>query len=67
VVQSSYDLFVTGGTTPVVPHFDRAYLPGGAWSTLGTVTDSVITGQASVPDATAQMREAYDRLHREAK
>src|SRR5690606_13335171 len=52
VLTSSYALFATDGQAPVVPHFDRVYLPNGAWSTLGTVTDSVITGQASVDDAT---------------
>lgn len=67
VLTSSYDLFVTDGQAPVVPHFDRVYLPNGAWSTLGTVTDSVITGQAGVGDATAQMRDAYERLHAEGQ
>lgn len=65
-LQSSYDLFVTPGDVPVMPHFDRVYLPNGAWSALGTVSDSVITGQSSPDEATAQMRDAYERLTKEA-
>ncbi|MDT0144837.1 ABC transporter substrate-binding protein [Microbacterium sp. PRC9] len=59
----SYETYVTSGTTPIAPYFDRVYLPNGAWDTLVAVTDSIVTGQSSVADATAQMERQYDTLY----
>lgn len=62
-VADSFDTYVTPGTTPVQPYFDRVYLPNGAWDTLIAVTDSVITGQSTVEAASTQMGRQYKTLY----
>lgn len=59
----SYAAYVTPGTTPIMPYFDRVYLPNGSWDTLVAVTDSIVTSQSSVADATAQMGRQYNTLY----
>jgi len=63
VLAPSYEKYVTSGTTPIAPYFDRVYLPNGAWDTLVAVTDSIVTSQSSVEAATAQMARQYDTLY----
>jgi raffinose/stachyose/melibiose transport system substrate-binding protein len=62
-VQSSYDTWVTEAQTPLVPYFDRVYLPNGMWNTLVTTTDSVITGQADVASAVGQVEQDFTSLY----
>lgn len=59
----SFNKYVTPGTTPVQPYFDRVYLPNGSWDTLIAVTDSVITGQSTVQAASTQMGRQYKTLY----
>lgn len=66
-LQESYDAFVTQTKTPVVPYFDRVYLPNGMWSTMVTTTDAVITGQAKAESATAEMQTTFDSLFSQGK
>lgn len=63
VLAPSYDAYVRTGTTPILPYFDRVYLPNGAWDTLVAVTDSIVTGQSSVAAATDQMARQYKTLY----
>ena len=54
---------VEPGTFPLVPYFDRVYLPNGMWNTMVTTTDSVITGgSGSVKPAVSTMAKDFDRL-----
>lgn len=62
VMQSSYDTYVTAAQTPLVPYFDRVYLPGGMWDTMVTTTDSMITGQGTPDQAASQMATSFDTL-----
>lgn len=61
-LQPSFDSFVQGGEFPLVPYFDRVYLPNGMWNTMVTTTDSVITGQTSVKRAVQQMSSDFESL-----
>ncbi len=61
-LQPSFDEWVTDAQSPVVPYFDRVYLPNGSWDAMQVTTDSVITKQASPKDATAQMKTTFDSL-----
>ncbi|AWB96635.1 ABC transporter substrate-binding protein [Agromyces badenianii] len=63
VLQASYDEFVAPGDVPLLPYFDRVYLPNGIWDTMVSTTDSIITGQADVPTAVDQMTTSFDSLH----
>ena len=53
--------------TPAVPYFDRVYLPNGAWSTMGTNSDSIITKQSDVNGAVQQMEATYKSLYGQGK
>ncbi|MFD4960347.1 ABC transporter substrate-binding protein [Microbacterium sp. NPDC058389] len=61
-LQSSYDQFVASGNYPLMPYFDRVYLPNGMWDTMVSTTDSVITGQGTVDQAVDQMATDFDSL-----
>lgn len=60
---ASYDKYVTSGSTPVKPYFDRVYLPNGSWNTMVATTDSVISGQSDVAGAVAQMKNQFATLY----
>lgn len=62
MLQSSYDRFVASGDYPLMPYFDRVYLPNGMWDTMVSTTDSVITGQGTVDSAVDQMAADFDSL-----
>ena len=62
-LQESYEAYVEGGEYPLVPYFDRVYLPNGMWNTMVTTADAVITGQASVEQATGQMAKDFESLY----
>lgn len=62
VLTESYETFVAPGDLPLMPYFDRVYLPNGIWDTMVTTTDGVITGQMTPADAVAQMKSSYDSL-----
>ncbi|MGM9471341.1 ABC transporter substrate-binding protein [Pseudarthrobacter sp. YS3] len=66
-LNSSYDTYVTQAKTPAVPYFDRVYLPNGAWSTMGTNSDSIITKQSDVNGAVQQMEATYKSLYGQGK
>lgn len=61
-LQESFDSFVQTGDVPLVPYFDRVYLPNGMWNTMVTTTDSIITGQNSVESAVQQMGSDFSSL-----
>lgn len=61
-LQSSYDQFVASGDYPLMPYFDRVYLPNGMWDTMVSTTDSVITGQGTVDQAVDQMATDFASL-----
>lgn len=63
VLQASYDQFVAPGDVPLLPYFDRVYLPNGIWDTMVSTTDSIITGQSDVPTAVDQMTASFDSLY----
>lgn len=60
---SSFDAYVTSGTTSVKPYFDRLYLPNGSWNSMVATADSVISGQSDVTAAVTQMQSQYDTLY----
>lgn len=62
VLTESYQAFVEPGEIPLMPYFDRVYLPNGIWDTMVTTTDGVITGQMSTAEAVQQMKSSYDSL-----
>lgn len=58
----SYDKFVKDGKFPLVPYFDRVYLPNGMWDSMVATTDSIITGQSDVPAAVKQVKSQFETL-----
>jgi raffinose/stachyose/melibiose transport system substrate-binding protein len=66
-LQESFDRYVISGEYPLMPYFDRVYLPNGMWNTMVTTTDSVITGQADVEKAVSQMASDFKSLSAQAK
>jgi raffinose/stachyose/melibiose transport system substrate-binding protein len=66
-LQESFDRYVVSGEHPLMPYFDRVYLPNGMWNTMVTTTDSVITGQADVEKAVSQMASDFKSLSAQAK
>jgi raffinose/stachyose/melibiose transport system substrate-binding protein len=68
VLQTSYDTVVKPQAFPLVPYFDRVYLPNGMWNTMVTTADSVVTGgQANVANGVATMSKDFTRLYGQAK
>lgn len=61
-LQESFDTHVISGSAPLVPYFDRVYLPNGMWNTMVTTTDSIITGQSSVDQAVTQVDADFTSL-----
>lgn len=61
-LKPSFDQFFTPGKVPVVPYFDRAYLPNGMWDTLITTTSSIVTGQGTVDAAVEQAKADFTTL-----
>jgi raffinose/stachyose/melibiose transport system substrate-binding protein len=66
-LQESFDRYVVSGEHPLMPYFDRVYLPNGMWNTMVTTTDSVITGQADVEKAVSQLASDFKSLSAQAK
>jgi len=66
-LQPSFDKYVLPGDLPLVPYFDRVYLPNGMWNTMVTTADSVITGQSSVDEAVTQMGNDFGSLSEQNK
>lgn len=62
VLTESYETFVAPGEFPLMPYFDRVYLPNGIWDTMVTTTDGVITGQMAPEEAVTQMKSSYNSL-----
>jgi len=59
-LQSSYELTKTVVT---VPYFDRVYLPSGAWDSIVSTTEGVVTNQMTIKEAVAKMSETYVSLY----
>ncbi len=64
---SSYDEFVASDKYPLVPYFDRVYLPNGMWNTVVSTTDSIISGQANPKDAVSQAQKDFTSLYGQNK
>lgn len=64
---TSFDTYVTNGSTTVKPYFDRVYLPNGSWNSMVATSDSVISGQSDVTAAVAQMSSQFDTLFGQQK
>ncbi|MFF8478913.1 ABC transporter substrate-binding protein [Streptomyces sp. NPDC015414] len=58
----SYKEYVAPGKVPTRPYFDRVCLPNGAWDTVVSSTDGVVTGQSSVSSAVQTMKKQYTAL-----
>ncbi|MDQ1577267.1 MAG: raffinose/stachyose/melibiose transport system substrate-binding protein [Microbacteriaceae bacterium] len=67
VLQSSYDTFVLKEKSPLVPYFDRVYLPNGSWDTMVTSTDAVVTNQSTSAAATQQVASTFQTLYGQGK
>lgn len=65
IMQHSYDTWVTAAEVPVVPFFDRVYLPSGMWAPMVSASDAMITGQSSPADAAAQMKTSFNSLFKQ--
>jgi raffinose/stachyose/melibiose transport system substrate-binding protein len=63
ILQDSYDTYVKDGKYPLVPYFDRVYLPNGMWDTLVSTSDAVITGTGTAADGATQATTAFDSLY----
>lgn len=64
VLQDSYDQFVAPAKVPLIPYFDRVYLPNGMWNTMVTTTSSVVLGgQSAVSGAVEQMSKDFSSLY----
>ncbi|MCL3861057.1 ABC transporter substrate-binding protein [Actinotalea sp. K2] len=64
-LQASHDAWV--GKVPSVPYFDRVYMPNGAWDTIVSTTEGVLTNQMSVSDAMAKVATDFDSLTAQAQ
>lgn len=62
-LQPAYDRYVASGDVPLVPYFDRVFLPNGMWDTMTRTTDAVVTGQGDPAEATGQMATDFDSLY----
>lgn len=62
-LQPSYDTWVVKEKSPLVPYFDRLYLPNGLWNTLVTSTDAVITGQGTSESSTQLVANDFKSLY----
>lgn len=58
----SYEEFVEPGAFPLVPYFDRIYLPNGMWNTVVSTTDAVITGQSAPAAALTQIEGDFTTM-----
>jgi raffinose/stachyose/melibiose transport system substrate-binding protein len=68
VLQTSYDAVVKPQKFPLVPYFDRVYLPNGMWNTMVTTADSVVTGgESNVASGVATMSKDFSRLYGQGK
>ncbi|MDQ1598299.1 MAG: raffinose/stachyose/melibiose transport system substrate-binding protein [Microbacteriaceae bacterium] len=68
VLQSSYDSVVKPGKVPLVPYFDRVYLPNGMWNTMVTTADAVVTGGSSkVSSGVASMASDFATLSKQSQ
>lgn len=59
-LQASFDSYV--GKVATVPYFDRVYMPNGAWDSIVSTTESVLTKQASVSDALDKVAADFEQL-----
>ena len=50
---------------PIVPYFDRAYLPSGMWSVLQNVGAGVVSGEYTPSEGSKILEENYHRLRAE--
>ncbi|HEY8912838.1 ABC transporter substrate-binding protein [Lacisediminihabitans sp.] len=67
-LQASYDSVVKPGKYPLVPYFDRVYLPNGMWNTMVTTADSVVTGgNSKVAEGVSTMSKDFARLDAQNK
>jgi len=62
-LQPSYDKFVKSGKYPLVPYFDRVYMPNGAWDTMVSSMDAQITKQGTVSAGVDQVKTAFASLY----
>lgn len=61
LLQPSFDTFVTA-ENPLLPYFDRVYLPGGAWDAMIDTISGIVTGQMTAAQATDEMASQYESL-----
>lgn len=47
------------------PYFDRVYLPGGMWDTLGNTGQELMSGSRTPEEVSEKMSDEYDRLRDE--
>lgn len=67
VLQPSYDAQVVKAKSPLVPYFDRVYLPNGSWDTMVNTADAVVTKQSDVGAAVKQMESTFTSLYGQGK
>jgi raffinose/stachyose/melibiose transport system substrate-binding protein len=58
----SYERWVTPGTVPLRPYFDRVSLPNGMWNTVVTTADSVVAGQSTPAASTSKVADDFSTL-----
>ena len=55
--------FELTATTPTVPYFDRVFMPNGAWNSIVSTAEGVLTGQMSIDESLAKIEEDFDALY----
>ena len=54
--------YKTYASTPILPTFDRVYLPSGMWSTMRTIGSSLMGEEMTVDESVKVMEDDYNTL-----
>ncbi len=57
------DSFALAQSTATVPYFDRVYMPNGAWDSIVSTAEGVLTGQMSMDESLAKIEEDFNALY----
>lgn len=55
--------FALTDTTATVPYFDRIYMPNGAWNSIVSTAEGVLTDQMTIEESLAKIEEDFDALY----
>lgn len=66
-LSESFDKWFVPGDVPLLPYFDRVYLPNGMWDTVVTTADAVLAGQATPAESMPKVESDFETLYKASK